>query len=111
MWPRNRLRRAGARAEGNPVGAGRGLQRPERAGLVRIAVVIGPLVATVNSDDPAYFGGYMNRNFIEAFEALPKLTARHAYQLAANSFEASFVGARQKRQWRDQLDAVFGLRH
>ena len=29
------------------------------------------LVATVNSDDPAYFGGYLNQNFIETFEALP----------------------------------------
>jgi len=65
------------------------------------------LVATVNSDDPAYFGGYMNANFVAAFEALPQLTARHAYQLAANSFEASFVSEVQKRRWRDVLDEVF----
>jgi adenosine deaminase len=65
------------------------------------------LVATVNSDDPAYFGGYMNDNFIAAFEALPQLTARHAHQLAANSFEASFVGAAQKQTWREALDRVF----
>ena len=65
------------------------------------------LVATVNSDDPAYFGGYINDNFIAVFEALPQLTARHAYQLAANSFEASFVGAAQKQAWRDKLDEVF----
>ena len=48
------------------------------------------LVATVNSDDPAYFGGYMNQNFIETFAATG-LTAQHAWQLARNSFEASFV--------------------
>jgi adenosine deaminase len=65
------------------------------------------LCAMVNSDDPAYFGGYMNQNFIELFAALPQLTARHAYQLARNSFEASFVGEEQKRVWVHQLDAVF----
>jgi len=65
------------------------------------------LCATVNSDDPAYFGGYMNRNFVETFAALPQLTARHAHRLAANSFEASFVGADEKRRWSDALDAVF----
>lgn len=65
------------------------------------------LVATVNSDDPAYFGGYMNDNFIAAFDALPQLTARHAHQLAANSFEASFASEADKRRWRDALDAVF----
>jgi len=65
------------------------------------------LVATVNSDDPAYFGGYVNDNFIAAFEALPQLTARHAHRLALNSFEASFVDAAQKRRWQAQLDAVF----
>ena len=50
------------------------------------------LVATINSDDPAYFGGYMNDNFLQTFEATG-LTAGHAYQLAKNSFEASFVSA------------------
>jgi adenosine deaminase len=65
------------------------------------------LCAMVNSDDPAYFGGYMNQNFIELFAAQPQLTARHAYQLALNSFEASFVGDEQKLAWRHQLDAVF----
>jgi adenosine deaminase len=65
------------------------------------------LAATVNSDDPAYFGGYMNDNFIATFDALPQLTARHAYQLAANSFEASFVDAASKRGWKAQLDQVF----
>jgi adenosine deaminase len=65
------------------------------------------LCATVNSDDPAYFGGYMNRNFVETFAALPQLTARHAHRLAANSFEASFADAAAKRRWSDALDAVF----
>ena len=65
------------------------------------------LVATVNSDDPAYFGGYLNDNLIAAFEALPQLTARHAHRLAANSFEASFVDAAQKHAWLAQLDEAF----
>jgi adenosine deaminase len=66
------------------------------------------LVVTVNSDDPAYFGGYINQNFVELFEALPQLGAREAYQLALNSFEASFVDQATKDGWKRQLDAVFG---
>ena len=65
------------------------------------------LVATVNSDDPAYFGGYMNENFLAAFAALPQLNAKHAYQLAANSFEASFADAHAKAGWKAALDRVF----
>ncbi len=65
------------------------------------------LVATLNSDDPAYFGGYINTNFVETFAALPQLGARHAYQLARNSFDASFVDAAQRQRWVDQLDAAF----
>ncbi len=65
------------------------------------------LCVTVNSDDPAYFGGYVNRNFLALFDALPQLGARHAWQLAANSFEASFADAAQKAAWRRRLDEVF----
>lgn len=65
------------------------------------------LCVTINSDDPAYFGGYINQNFVETFEALPQLTARHAYQLALNSFNASFASADDKQRWTKQLDAVF----
>jgi adenosine deaminase len=64
------------------------------------------LVATVNSDDPAYFGGYMNDNFIAAFEALP-LDASHAKTLARNSFEASFLEPEQKRAFLAEVDAFF----
>ena len=65
------------------------------------------LCVTVNSDDPAYFGGYMNQNFIETFESLPQLGARHAWQLASNSFEASFVDALTKRTWQQALATTF----
>jgi len=64
------------------------------------------LAATVNSDDPAYFGGYMNDNFTQTFAATG-LHAEHAYLLARNSFEASFIGASAKRRYVDQLDACF----
>jgi adenine deaminase len=65
------------------------------------------LVATVNSDDPAYFGGYINDNFVAAFAALPALTRADAYSLARNSFDASFVAPERKAAWTKQLDAVF----
>ena len=64
------------------------------------------LVATVNSDDPAYFGGYVNDNFRETFAATG-LDARHAYQLAANSFEGSFAAADVKKSYREKLDEAF----
>jgi adenine deaminase len=64
------------------------------------------LVATVNSDDPAYFGGYMNENFLQTFAATG-LDARHAYQLAKNSFEASFIDAATRQRYIERLDATF----
>ena len=71
------------------------------------ALLAAGLVATVNSDDPAYFGGYMNANFLATFEALPQLGAREAYQLARNSFEASFVTPEARARWVAALDASF----
>ena len=68
------------------------------------------VVATINSDDPAYFGGYMNQNWLETFAALP-LDARHATTLAANSFEASFVSPQRKRALRDTLEAYLAQVH
>ncbi len=64
------------------------------------------LVATINSDDPAYFGGYMNDNFLQTFAATG-LSAPHAYQLALNSFEASFLDERIKRDYGEMLDGTF----
>jgi adenosine deaminase len=73
------------------------------------ALLAAGLCATVNSDDPAYFGGYMNANFLATFEALPQLGAREAHQLAANSFEASFVDESAKSAWRAELDRCFAV--
>lgn len=64
------------------------------------------LVATVNSDDPAYFGGYINENFTQTFAALG-LSAQQAYQLAHNSFAASFIDASARRTLQDRLAEVF----
>ncbi len=71
------------------------------------ALLAAGLKATVNSDDPAYFGGYVNQNFVETFAALPQLGAREAYVLARNSFEASFADEAAKAGWIAQLDAAF----
>lgn len=65
------------------------------------------LMVTINSDDPAYFGGYLNQNLLETFEALPALGARQAYQLLRNSLDASFVAATQKAVWIAELDRIF----
>ena len=67
------------------------------------------LCVTVNSDDPAYFGGYVNQNFLAIFEALPQLTARDGHTLARNSFEASFAPDADKRRWGEALDLVYGV--
>ena len=71
------------------------------------ALLAAGLCVTINSDDPAYFGGYMNQNFTETFAALPQLGAREAYQLAANSFEASFVALAQQQRWVSALADAF----
>jgi adenosine deaminase len=64
------------------------------------------LMATVHSDDPAYFGGYINDNFTQTFAATG-LGPRHAYVLARNSFEASFADETAKRAWEHRLKGVF----
>jgi adenosine deaminase len=64
------------------------------------------LKVTINSDDPAYFGGYLNQNYLETFAALD-LDAQAAYTLARNSFEASFVSDEVKAGWVAQLDGTF----
>lgn len=64
------------------------------------------LTVTVNSDDPAYFGGYVNENYVQMFEALP-LEKNHAYRLAHNSFFASFLEGSAKQKYLDEVDAFF----
>jgi adenine deaminase len=64
------------------------------------------LKVTINSDDPAYFGGYLLQNFEETFEAL-QLGSKEAYQLARNSLEASFASPAHIQGWVAELDQVF----
>lgn len=59
---------------------------------------------TVNSDDPAYFGGYMNDNFIAIDTAL-NLTSDELKQLAINSFNASFISDDEKQYWISKIKA------
>ena len=66
------------------------------------------LCATVNSDDPAYFGGYLNANFEQTVRALA-LTEADVIKLAKNSFEASFVSEAQRAAMVDALDRSVGL--
>lgn len=57
------------------------------------------LCATINSDDPAYFGGYMNDNFVQCQQALG-LSDAQLRLLAENAIEASFVDGARKTQLR-----------
>ncbi|MBD2480573.1 adenosine deaminase [Planktothrix sp. FACHB-1365] len=61
------------------------------------------LCVTVNSDDPAYFGGYILENFLETQSAL-NFSFQEIYQLAKNSFLASFLGEQEKQNRIDELD-------
>ncbi len=62
------------------------------------------LLVTVNSDDPAYFGGYIEDNYREVAEALG-LTSDQIVTLARNSFLASFLPETEKRRYLLEIDA------
>ena len=62
------------------------------------------VLVTVNSDDPAYFGGYMNRNFEALAEALD-LSAEEIKTLCANSFRASFLSEAEKEEWIRKIES------
>jgi adenosine deaminase len=63
------------------------------------------LCVTVNSDDPAYFGGYLQDNLVAAAEALSLSHAQLA-QLAHNSIEASFLEPELKATWFARIEAL-----
>jgi len=60
---------------------------------------------TVNSDDPAYFGGYVNANF-EAVAAALNLAEDDIAHLARNSFTGSFLPDDEKARWCERVDAA-----
>lgn len=63
------------------------------------------LCITINSDDPAYFGGYIEENYIETQTAL-NLSTDEIAQLAWNSFEASFLSNEEKCRYQEQIHAL-----
>ena len=62
------------------------------------------LCATVNSDDPAYFGGYITENFLAVQRALG-LDREAIVQLVRNSYRASFLSSDQKARLSNELSA------
>ncbi len=65
------------------------------------------LCVTVNSDDPTYFGGFMNENFAALVDELA-LSKPQAIQMARNSFTASFLPEDSKRVFIQQLEEYAG---
>lgn len=61
------------------------------------------ICATVNSDDPAYFGGYIAENFMALQEYLG-LTDQDIFKLARNAFQAAFIPWREKKAFMKELD-------
>ncbi|XGV95196.1 MAG: adenosine deaminase [Leptolyngbya sp. BL-A-14] len=69
------------------------------------------LCVTVNSDDPAYFGGYLAENF-QALRDHLALTTAEIYQLSRNAFQAAFLPSEAKDAWLAEVDrfvATVGL--
>ena len=64
------------------------------------------LLVTVNSDDPAYFGGYVNDNF-QAVQRALGLTENEVFQLIKNSFLASFISEESRTTYLERLDLAF----
>jgi adenosine deaminase len=64
------------------------------------------IVATVNSDDPPYFGGYIDDNY-RAVQAEFALTDEQLQTLALNSFEACFIDSAQRAAWQDEVRAFY----
>jgi adenosine deaminase len=64
------------------------------------------LKVTANSDDPAYFGGYIHENFLALYDEL-QLNPEQAAQMARNSFEASFASQERKTEMIGSLDDYF----
>ena len=78
-------------------------QRMEQPNLRRL--LDRGLCVTVNSDDPAYFGGYLVENYVAAAEAL-QLSREQLVQLARNSITASFLATADKQAWVRKIDAM-----
>lgn len=82
----------------------RGFERMEDHNLKRLLDL--GLRVTVNSDDPAYFGGYMTENYLAVQKALD-LDLEDIRSLAVNAIQATFLGQAEKQRLLDELDAYF----
>jgi len=60
------------------------------------------LIVVINSDDPAYFGGYVNENLIESQAAL-NLSKKEVKTLIINSFTSSFLEEKEKQEWVEKI--------
>jgi adenine deaminase len=63
------------------------------------------LLVTVNSDDPAYFKGYMNQNFLNIAQSL-NLTKKDIVTLVKNSFKASFIDDELRQRYLEMVEEV-----
>lgn len=64
------------------------------------------LLVSLNSDDPAYFGGYINENFSATAEALD-LTASEIVHLVKNSFKSTWLNEEEKEHWYKEIDSIY----
>jgi len=64
------------------------------------------IMATVNSDDPAYFGGYINENYMAVADSL-NLTKEQIVRLAKNSFAASFLEEEEKLKMINKVELYY----
>jgi len=75
----------------------------EIAGLLKYGVKV-----TINSDDPAYFRGYMNENMLKmASDA--SFTEKDLVQLSRNAFEIAWISASKRAQYLEKLDEFVRL--
>ncbi len=67
------------------------------------ALIDSDLCVTINSDDPAYFGGYINENFLAICKAFG-LTHQDLQRLSQNAFRAAFIGKDLRQHYLNELD-------
>ena len=67
------------------------------------------LLVTINSDDPPYFGGYLDAQYA-AIQEQCGVTPGQFEALALNSFGAAFIDDARRRAWKQEVRAVFASR-
>ena len=64
------------------------------------------LMCTLNSDDPAYFGGYLSQNYVDVANAI-NLSKEEIYELAKNSFKASYLSEAEKQVYLNKVESFY----